>query len=67
MDWSQLQKIETPLDIEKEAKRASAIAYLKDTDWYIIRKIETGKEIPEEVSEKRNSCRNDISTTSAIG
>ena len=35
--------------------------YLNETDWYVSRKIETGKDIPEEVSLKRNEFRNKIS------
>lgn len=31
--------------------------YLKDTDWYVTRKLETGVEIPEEISEARANAR----------
>lgn len=62
MDWSQLQKIKTSSDIEKEAKRISALAYLTETDWYVIRNIETGTAIPSEVTEKRKLARLDITS-----
>jgi len=31
--------------------------YLNDTDWYIIRKFESNKPIPEIVSYRRNECK----------
>ena len=32
-------------------------AYLKETDWYVTRKAETGKAIPEDVLAKREAAR----------
>jgi len=40
----------------------SLLSYLYSTDWYALRKLETGKEIPEEVLVKREDCRLQIST-----
>ena len=37
--------------------KAEALAYLASTDWYVTRKIETGVEIPEEVSRLRAEDR----------
>lgn len=34
--------------------------YLSSTDWYVTRKMETGKEIPQEVELKREEARNSI-------
>lgn len=34
-----------------------AMVYLADTDWYVVRKAETGKEIPQEVLDKRAAAR----------
>lgn len=34
--------------------------YLSDTDWYVTRLQETGKEIPEEVLQKRQEARDSI-------
>lgn len=42
-------------------KNNAARQYLTDTDWYVIRNIETGKPIPGEVLEKRSNARNLIS------
>lgn len=36
--------------------------YLAETDWYAIRKNETGKDIPEDISEAREQAREDISS-----
>ena len=40
-----------------EVKRQEALTYLKNTDWYVARKMETGVEIPLEVSTKRAESR----------
>lgn len=34
--------------------------YLSDTDWYVVRLQETGKEIPEEILQKRQEARDSI-------
>ena len=44
---------------EKIRLKYIAINYLNSTDWYTARKIETGKEIPQEVLEKRAQARID--------
>lgn len=36
-------------------------AYLDETDWYVIRRGETGALVPEEVSEQRQLAREKIS------
>lgn len=38
-------------------EKAKAKAYLRDTDWYVTRKMETGVGIPEEVTIKRAEAR----------
>lgn len=40
----------------------AAQRYLQETDWYVTRKAETGKEIPAEVTEKRTSARTLLSS-----
>lgn len=40
---------------------AEAKAYLFSTDWYVSRKIETGKNIPKEVLAKRADARKVLS------
>jgi len=37
----------------------SALQYLKDTDWFVVRKSETGKEIPADILEARQKARID--------
>lgn len=39
---------------------ADALAYLASTDWYVIRKQETGTDIPEEILAKRQEARDSI-------
>lgn len=40
-------------------KRISARIYLKNTDWYVTRKTETGKAIPSDIATKRAQARID--------
>jgi hypothetical protein len=47
---------------EKDAHNQSvtnteSLAYLTSTDWYVTRKIETGKDIPDDVIAKRKEAR----------
>lgn len=39
------------------AQKREARAYLADTDWYVARMTETGREIPPEVLAKRAAAR----------
>jgi hypothetical protein len=41
------------------ATKANAKAYLAATDWYVVRKAETGTEIPQEISDLRAQARLD--------
>ena len=41
-------------------KNAEARAYLASTDWYVVRKAETGTEIPADVLEKRQAARDSV-------
>ena len=43
--------------LTKEEINATALAYLSETDWYIIRKQEVGDEVPTDVSDKRKAAR----------
>ena len=45
---------------EQVGENAKHIAYLRETDWYVIRKIETGKEIPQDVLDARQEARDAI-------
>ena len=54
----------TQADLDAEAaetarteRNDTARAYLRETDWYIIRNVETGARIPNEVVERRAAER----------
>lgn len=44
-------------EIEQAQRNSDALAYLSQTDWYVIRKQETGEAIPVEVLDKRQAAR----------
>ncbi len=48
---------------QQAADVAAAKAYLRDTDWYVMRQAEAGTEIPGDVVEKRRAARNTASAT----
>jgi hypothetical protein len=42
-------------------KIAEAQAYLSSTDWYVVRKADTGKAVPSDITTKRATARQTIS------
>lgn len=46
---------------QKESRIAELQTYLDMTDWYIVRRTETGALIPAEVLERRKQARTEIS------
>jgi hypothetical protein len=46
---------------ENEKMIQSLQEYLDGTDWYVVRYMETGKAIPEGISEHRQAARDEIS------
>lgn len=59
---SEPQDLQDALDLQKQEaedinKIGEAFAYLKDTDFYYARKLETGEEVPTEVVTKRDEAR----------
>lgn len=44
-------------DEDKKLISLEAKQYLKDTDWYVTRKLETNKDIPSEITAKRAEAR----------
>ena len=44
-------------DVIRMEDNLSNRAYLEETDWYVTRKAETGKAIPEDVLAKRVAAR----------
>jgi hypothetical protein len=61
IDLSQMMtakaKTEARQVAEIEASQAQAQAYLVKTDWYVTRKVETGKEIPDDILAARKAAR----------
>ena len=51
VQFSQIESTETL------SRNESALHYLAKTDWYIVRKMETGIEIPKEVQIARHAAR----------
>lgn len=49
----------TPEQIQAQKNR-EARAYLESTDWYVVRRAETGDEIPQEVLDNRAAARASI-------
>jgi len=62
-EWERMTPPTAEQIIEGEAIRAKLVAkqYLKDTDWYVSRKAETGTEIPEDILTQRAQARIDAS------
>ena len=46
---------------ENQIKINELQKYLNETDWYVARKSETGKEIPSEILKAREEARKEIS------
>jgi len=53
MDFSQSKKTFT----EQGRKASEALEYLRQTDWLVVRKLETGKDIPADIAERRAQAR----------
>lgn len=64
VDLTQLITAEARHDAEKAlaliAQQATALACLTETDWYVTRKVETGKEIPKDILAARGAARADL-------
>lgn len=50
-----------PKEVINEQRIEELQEYLNSTDWYVARYSETGVEIPEEVKQKRQEARKEIS------
>jgi hypothetical protein len=57
LTWKQSWKV-VPLTEEELLK--AKLDYLNSTDWYVIRKMETGVDIPEKISRIRAAIRKSI-------
>lgn len=47
-------------EVEQEKKNAEALAYLAETDWMIIRAMDSGEPCPDDVKQKRAAARASI-------
>ena len=54
-----VEREETPEQL-RMSKNATARAYLTSTDWYVIRNIETGVAIPEDILKAREAARQSV-------
>ena len=57
------------LDMEIRAKdigNEQHLKYLKETDWYVVRKADTGVAIPTDVANKRQAAREAIQKLSSL-
>lgn len=57
---ARIESVAVPNDWFKIMKKQPYLEYLSHTDWYVTRKIETGKEIPTDVIAKRDEAREAI-------
>ncbi|MBN0975980.1 hypothetical protein JTY93_15290 [Pseudomonas hygromyciniae] len=57
VDWSQLEKIQTPQDLTDQISLDQARAYLKETDWYAFALLEDETPIPSDVKVARTAAR----------
>lgn len=67
MNWLTSATVKTAADKQAEAAQqaqdainSEALAYLKETDWYVLRYQETGKAIPQDVLDERQAARDRI-------
>lgn len=47
----------SPAPTQQEIANAEARRYLASTDWYVIRQVETGVEVPQQILDKRAAAR----------
>ena len=51
---------------EKELSNEQHLTYLQETDWYVVRKADTGVAIPTDVANKRQAAREAIQKLSSL-
>jgi len=47
--------------------KAEALSYLASTDWYVVRKAETGEAIPAAIAKARQEAREAVNNTEITG
>ncbi|AUM59736.1 hypothetical protein [Pseudomonas phage PMBT14] len=60
IDFGQKELVKAEEETAKELAKSEAIAYLQSTDWYAVQFLETGKEIPEDIQQKRADARDKV-------
>ena len=51
---------------EKQLSNAQHLKYLQETDWYVVRRADTGVAIPTHVSDRRQEAREAIQKLSTL-
>lgn len=56
------KELQDAINAEKQESKVinkirETVQYLNDTDWYYVRKIETGKDVPDAIATKRAEAR----------
>lgn len=57
VDWSKLEKIQTPQDLIDQINLDQARAYLKETDWHVFALLEDETPIPSDIKVARTAAR----------
>lgn len=57
IDFSKIRTAEDEAAFNEEERRHAARHYLASTDWMVIRQVETGTTVPEDVSLLRAEAR----------
>lgn len=57
-----VRNAEPTADEQAEWRISELESYLNSTDWYVVRRIDTGVEIPPDVDVARQAARDEIST-----
>lgn len=60
VDLTQLVKVKTPGELLEESAVLDALAYLKDTAWYVVNAWESEEPVPADISALRAEARKKI-------
>ena len=56
----EIETIDLTLELAQKSANDQALNYLASTDWYVIRKMDTGIAVPEEIEKLRQDARERI-------
>jgi len=65
VDLSKLEKVKTPAEVAQDVAAQEALNYLRETDWYILRQVETGQAAPDDIKAGRSAARDAINAVAA--